>query len=119
MENLHKFYLNDNYFVLDINSGSVHVVDEIVYDIVEDYESKSRDEIFKVYGEKYSEDDLNKAMSEIDDLRNEGLIYTPCPIEKMRTYNPQNIIKAMCLHVAHDCKRNTESASDLQSLQTA
>lgn len=103
MENLHKFYLNDNYFVLDINSGSVHVVDEIVHDIIEDYEHKNRDEIYKIYGEKYSEDNLNKAMSEIDDLRDEGLIYTPSPIEKMPTYNPQNIIKAMCLHVAHDC----------------
>lgn len=103
MEKTHKFYLNDNYFVLDINSGSVHVVDKIVYDLVSDYEELDEDEIFSKYSSEYKKEDLSNALKEIESLVKDGLLFTDSAIEEMPIYNPKNIIKAMCLHVAHDC----------------
>ena len=38
--NIYKFYSNGLYIVLDINSGAVHVVDEMVYNIMDIFEKK-------------------------------------------------------------------------------
>ena len=42
---IHQYKLNGYNIVLDICSGSVHVVDEVAYDIIEMYETESREEI--------------------------------------------------------------------------
>lgn len=103
METIHKFYLNGHYVVLDIASGSVHVVDQIIYDLVEDYEFLSQEEIYRKYATKYSFQEIEEALKEMDQLCQEGLLYTKEEYLMSPKYNPQNIIKAMCLHVAHDC----------------
>lgn len=103
MSNIHKFYLNDKYIVLDIPSGSVHVVDEIVYDLIEDYLKLNADEIIEKYKLKYSVENIKEALEEIEYLKNEEVLYSEDKRLMKPFYNPQNIIKAMCLHVAHDC----------------
>lgn len=103
---IHKFYLNGVHVVMDINSGSVHVVEKIVYDIINDYDSLSTDELSKKYN--YSADDLKEAVSEITELVNEGLLFSePIPIKDI-PFNHQNIVKALCLHMAHDCNLKCE-----------
>ncbi|MDO5715870.1 MAG: thioether cross-link-forming SCIFF peptide maturase [Tissierellia bacterium] len=108
METIHKFNLNNKYILLDIASGSVHVVEKIIYDLVEDYEFLSKSEIIEKYASDYSFDQLNQALEEMDDLRNEGLLYTTEEYKMAPAYNPKNIVKAMCLHVAHDCNLRCE-----------
>lgn len=104
MERIHKFYLNDKYIMLDIASGSVHVIDEVTYNIVEDYLNMTEDEIIAKWENKYDVDAIEEAYSEIDELVKEGLLFTEEEERfKHPIYNPQNIVKAMCLHVAHDC----------------
>ena len=46
---IHSFKLNGYNIVLDVASGSVHSVDEVAYDVINDYESKSRDQIGRCY----------------------------------------------------------------------
>ena len=99
---IHKFYLNDKYIALDINSGSVHVIDKLIYDILDYYKDKNIDEIINNLKNEYPIENIKEAYDEISYLENEGLIFSE-PNEIKFSYNEDNIVKALCLHVAHDC----------------
>lgn len=101
---IHKYFLNDKYIVLDVASGSVHLVDELTYDLLDDYQTMSKEELIDKYKNKYEEKNIQTALGEIKSLVDQELLFTEddnslADVE----YNPTNIIKAMCLHVAHDC----------------
>ncbi|WP_246060400.1 thioether cross-link-forming SCIFF peptide maturase [Peptoniphilus catoniae] len=101
--NIHKFYLNDKYIVLDVPSGSVHLVDKIVYDLIEDFNNLSENEILNKHKSEYKEDLIREALKEISFLKDEEMLFTEDKSYLKPSYNSENIIKAMCLHVAHDC----------------
>lgn len=107
MRDIHKFYLNDKYIVLDVSSGSAHIVDEIVYKAIDfvDYNDlkKSYDSIRSNLSNEFTKDEIEEAISEIDELIENELLFSEDLNIKTPVYNPQNIVKAMCLHVAHDC----------------
>lgn len=101
---IHKYFLNNKYIVLDVASGSVHLVDELTYDLLDDYQILSKEELIDKYKNKYEEKNIQTALGEIKSLVDQELLFTEddnslADVE----YNPTNIIKAMCLHVAHDC----------------
>lgn len=100
---IHKYYLNDKYIVLDVSSGSVHIVDELTYKLLDDYLDLSKDELVNKYSLDYKSEDVVTAINEIEHLKNEELLFTEDDNKIKFPYNPTNIIKAMCLHVAHDC----------------
>lgn len=100
---IHKFNLNNKNIVLDINSGAVHIVDDIVYEIIDCYEDTSLENTVELFKGRYSEDDISEAYKEIQLLEKEGLLFTEDMNLSNINYNSQNIVKAMCLHVAHDC----------------
>ena len=58
---IHQYKNNGYNIVLDVNSGSVHVVDDIVYDIIALYENSSVDEIADKLKDKYKEEDIREA----------------------------------------------------------
>lgn len=101
--NIHKFYLNDNYIVLDVNSGAVHLIDEITYDVLDYYKSKSVEDISTLLANKYSREDIYEVSEEIRTLEENGLLYSEDIDISGFKYNEDNVVKAMCLHVAHDC----------------
>lgn len=103
MENIHKFYLNGKYIVLDIPSGSVHIVDKAVYNIIDDFKELTRTQILKKYKDKIQFEQIAEAYDEIKYLEEEEMLFTEDSKYLKPMYNPQNIIKAMCLNVAHDC----------------
>lgn len=100
---IHKFSLNDRNIVLDINSGAVHVVDDIVYDMLDFYEKYTKEEILDKLSSKYSKKDLDEAYEEIIELKREGMLFSDEIDMGNIKYNEQNVVKALCLHVAHDC----------------
>ncbi len=100
---IHKFYLNENYIVLDVNSGAVHVIDEITYDLLDYYKTDSLEEIKEILKDKYKGEDIVEVFHEINTLQSNGLLFSEdINIDEFK-YNEDNIIKAMCLHIAHDC----------------
>lgn len=101
---IHKYFLNDKYIVLDVASGSVHLVDELTYDLLDDYQTMSKEELIDKYKNKYEEKNIETALGEIKSLVDQELLFTEDDnsLDDVE-YNPTNIIKAMCLHVAHDC----------------
>ena len=102
---VHQYKNNGYNIVLDVNSGSVHVVDEIVYDMIPMYENKSLDEITAGLADKYSADDIKEAYEEITELKDAGSLFTEDIYENYidSFKNRQPVVKALCLHIAHDC----------------
>ncbi len=105
-------YKNNGYnIVMDVNSGAVHVVDDIVYDLIplmEDDLDVSIDVLKEKTGGKYSDEDIAEAASEIKELAENGSLYTKDTYEPyVDKFTDQKVktpvVKAMCLHIAHDC----------------
>lgn len=112
---VHQYKLNGYNIVLDSCSGSVHVVDEVAYDIIGMYESSDEDTIVSVMMEKYGDrDDVNEqelrlCIQDVAALKNAGKLFVEDTFEEMAgTFKKRsgNVIKALCLHVAHTCNLN-------------
>jgi len=111
---IHQYKLGGYNIVLDINSGSVHIVDEVAYDIIEMFEKKSEDEIVSEILEKYknspdvTEAEVRECISDINSLKETKKLFTSDPYKGIASTlkNNSNVIKALCLHVAHTCNLN-------------
>ena len=110
---VHQYKLNGYNIVLDTCSGSVHVVDEVAYDIIAMYKDKTVDEIVKhildtYKNEEITEQDVLDCIEDVKSLENAGKLYTPDTYEGMAFdfKNRNTVIKALCLHVAHTCNLN-------------
>ena len=102
---VHQYKNNGYNIVLDVNSGSVHVVDDLVYDMIALYETASEDEIAEKLAGKYSPEDIREAYSEIKELVKEECLFTE-DIYKDYIFDFKKrptVVKALCLHIAHDC----------------
>ena len=104
---IHAYKLNGYNIVLDVNSGCVHVVDEVAFDIISLYDKKPQDEITAEITKKYdvTADDVKAVFEDVETLKAEGKLFTE---DKFRALakefkKRQSVIKALCLHVAHDC----------------
>lgn len=101
---IHKFYQDNTYMVIDVNSGAVHVIDELVYDVLDFYRDKETDEIINLLGNKYSDTEIREAIKELDFITAEGLLFSEDRYFDHETLkNRKAVIKALCLHIAHDC----------------
>jgi uncharacterized protein len=102
---IHKFKQGENYFVLDVNTGAVHIVDELVYDILDDNKIKSLKEVIEELSGKYNEKELAEAYKEIQELAEEGVIYSEDQYEEIAnsSMEDRDYIKAICLNIIHGC----------------
>ena len=112
---VHCYKLGGLNIVLDICSGSVHVVDEVVYDIIEAYESRTKEEIIADMLEKYAADEsvtreeLEGCFEDIEGLKADGKLFSPDNYESMAgklKEKSAGVVKALCLHIAHTCNLN-------------
>lgn len=134
---VHQYKLNGYNIVLDVDSGSIHLVDDLVYEIVSLYEKSDRDGIVHALSDRFDHDDIRSALDDVQELVDQqklfsradyaarlfdgsrsgasvesqskeqySLIESPsCPYGDLATsYRKDNdIIKALCLNVAHTC----------------
>lgn len=102
---IHKFKQGENYFVLDVNTGAVHIVDELVYDLVCDEGMRSKEELLKTLSEKYEKKVISEAYDEIAELINDGLLYSEDRYEDIAhsSMDDRDYIKAVCLNIIHGC----------------
>ena len=111
---VHQYKLNGYNIVLDTASGSVHSVDEVAYDIIEMYKNETPEAIVSKILEKYkgvegvTKEDILLCIEDIRELEASGKLFSVDKFESLAyTYkNNSNVIKAMCLHVAHTCNLN-------------
>lgn len=105
---IHKFKWDDINFVLDTNSGAVHSVDRITYDMLDflngNFFDYTEDYLVKKLDKKYSENDIREAYSEILELfKNEKLFSKDSYEDLAKEEKLRSPIKSICLNVAHDC----------------
>ncbi len=101
---IHKFNQDDTYMVIDVNSGAVHVIDELVYDVLDFYQDKKTEEIINLLKNKYSITEIKEAIKELDYTRAEGLLFSDDRYFNHEAFkNRKPVVKALCLHIAHDC----------------
>lgn len=102
---IHKFIFENSKIVMDIYSGAIHIVDDIVYDIVDDFNHMTKEELLAKYKNTYEEQAIEEAMDEIQQLIDHEMLFTDDVYEDLlsdfKERNP--VVKALCLHVAHDC----------------
>jgi uncharacterized protein len=101
---IHKFSLFGTNIVVDVNSGAVHVFDDISYKILDYYKDSNSDRIISILSDKYDKKDIEEALSEIESLIENGMLFTEDPYrDYVSVSNRKSVVKALCLHICHDC----------------
>ena len=102
---VHEFKNNGYDIVLDVNSGAIHVVDDVTYDVIGMYEEHTRDEILRELSERYPQTEVEEAIDEVQQLKENGELFTEDVYESHITdfKKRPTVVKALCLHIAHDC----------------
>jgi len=102
---VHQYKNNGYNIVLDVNSGAVHVVDDVTYEIIPLFEKSAKEEIIEQLKGNYSEKEIAESYQEIQELAANGELFTEDEyqgyIEEFKTR--PTVVKALCLHIAHDC----------------
>ena len=105
---IHKYKLNGLNIVLDVNSGGVHLVDELTYDLLDEvappFEAECPQVIVDRLSEKYPAEDIRECYNEIAELYNDKILFSEDDYEKYAQYSVASPVKAMCLNIAHDCQ---------------
>ncbi len=111
---IHQYKLNGYNIIIDEGSGSVHSVDEVAYDMIEMYQTSSREEIISAMLEKYADnqqitkEELEECYDDITELKDNGKLFADSSYAQSAIdFKKKNTdIKALCLHVAHTCNLN-------------
>ncbi len=109
---IHCYKLGGLNIVLDIYSGSVHVVDEVAYDMIGMYQQCDRERLVAAMLDKYpnvTRDELLEGCEQIEQLKQAGVLFAPdtfAPIAGQLKEKTSGVVKALCLHVAHTCNLN-------------
>ena len=114
---IHQYKLNGYNIVLDVYSGSVHLVDDVAYDCIALFESTPRDQIIAQMMEKHGhldgvdETELAACLDDIQALKDDGKLFSQDlwrDVEQEAFEHAKPVLKAMCLHVAHTCNLNCQ-----------
>ena len=104
---IHKYKLGDYNIVLDVNSGGVHVVDELTYDMLDNvappFAPECPEEVVTKLSRFYDPEEVRSCYAEILEAYQEGILFSPDDYEKYANFAVASPIKAMCLNIAHDC----------------
>lgn len=102
---IHKFKQGENFFVLDVNTGAVHIVDELVYDLVNEDKMESKEVLISKLSSKYKEEIISEAYDEIMELVKEDILYSGDNYEEIAhsSMDDRDYIKAVCLNIIHGC----------------
>lgn len=115
---IHQYQNNGYNIVLDVNSGAVHVVDKIAYDVIGSLEvmnsfhtpetlgkENTYRYLLEQFGGIYSEEELKEVLEAVIELTEAGQLFTKDTYEDYigKVKQRKTVVKALCLHVAHDC----------------
>ena len=108
---VHTFTALGQYLVADVNSGAVHVLDKMSYDLLSQVEGEDKlgescpREVLERLAQ-YSPAELEETWQELRSLQDQGLLFSDDDYldpEAAMELPRQAVVKALCLHVSHDC----------------
>ena len=97
---IHQFSGRGLFVTLDVHSGAVHVMDETAYRLAGDAETMTDAQVLARHGDT---PENREALAELRELEQAGMLYTPDWYAGIPTPKADPVVKALCLHVAHDC----------------
>ena len=105
---IHKYYLNGFYIVLDVHSGSVSVVDEAAYKLL-DYITPPMGEAcpeaaLAALEGQFGREALIETYGELYQMYKDGLLFSEDDYAQFADRMVSSPVKAMCLLVAQDCQ---------------
>lgn len=103
---IHKFQFDDTNIVLDVNSGSVHVVDQLTWKILHYYNDDgivNEAQLKSALQKRYSLQEIEEVLSEIGKLIAEKLLFSEDTAPSNYVFPASPVVKSLCLHIAHDC----------------
>ncbi len=108
---IHQYKLNGYHIVLDSCSGSIHVVDGVAYDAIAMFEDHSPEEIVRTLTARYgvTAQEARDCLTDIRALKDAGKLFSPDTFAQLAgTFKERSgdVVKALCLHVAHTCNLN-------------
>ncbi len=108
---VHQYKLNGQNIVIDSNSGAIHSVDCLAYDMISIFKELDRKQVVNQIKERYKQEDIeeiNACYEDIIALEESGQLFTNDTFYGLSQANPDknDVIKALCLHVAHTCNLN-------------
>lgn len=99
---IHKFKNNNYNFVLDVESGTILELDDLAYDLLGEKDLISPEDLNSELKENYSDEEILETYNELKSLKDNDLLYSQS-LEEIPEFNKNINVKALCLHVAHDC----------------
>ena len=106
---VHQYQLNGYNIAVDVDSGSVHVVDELVYEIIALYEQLSADDIVTRLAPRLPKEEIRDAFDDVETLIDQGMLFSNISHEARlddERAAGSSVVKALCLNVAHSCNLN-------------
>lgn len=104
---IHRFENNGFFIVLDVHSGAVHAVDELAYALLGHFDGPLPEScplhVLDAMSEKYAADDIQETYGELLELQENGLLFSEDDYAQFADRMVSSPLKAMCLHVSHDC----------------
>ncbi len=100
---IHRFQQNGMNIVMDVNSGIVHIVDDVTYRVLAYYNGTNRDMVLANLAKDYDEAELNEVMDDLDELIKNEALYAPMDPNYKMAIEDRPIVKALCINIAHDC----------------
>ena len=104
---IHKYLLNGYNIVLDVNSGAVHVVDDVTSDLLDILDlpitDDSEGELVEKLQHKYTVEQITEAYQDVRELMEMDQLFSEDTYGDYATKMVSGPVKAMCLHIAHDC----------------
>lgn len=108
---VHAFKIRDKYMALDVNSGCVHVLDKLCFDIIRLLEENGAVPsgvlprfVADALRNEYSSAEINEAYEEIAELYKSDTLFSKDEYADIAVnMKKRSPIKAMCLHISHDC----------------
>ncbi len=99
---IHKFEVNGEYVLLDVNSGAVHSIDEMTYQIMDLFDGMNDAAVLDAFTPKFGKEAVQEALLELHELIAAKTLFSPSA-EIPPVFAAKPIVKSLCLHIAHDC----------------
>ncbi|HEY8345944.1 MAG TPA: thioether cross-link-forming SCIFF peptide maturase [Symbiobacteriaceae bacterium] len=100
---IHRFIVNGTRLVYDVESGSLHEVDELTWELLGLYPDKVTESALEDLRRRYSPEEVAEAQAEVEELIRAGCLFSPPASWKPVMPSPGDPVRAICLNVAHAC----------------
>lgn len=104
---VHQYKLNNLNMVLDVDSGAVHVVDDLVYEVIALYDGLTPEAILDALADAWPKEEILEGLDQVQELVDHGLLFSRTDYsELLEKGRKEPVVKALCLNVAHSCNLN-------------